>query len=168
MHLMAVTQMLPFFNASGHNLYAKCAQLYVQQMRDLPSRLSKEHYRNFCDQSFFTVRRTNQFWSGVWTDMCIEQYLMRSIKVVGGLSLGRGVSDDILLKWILCTPVCSEIIDSIETFTGTNTSFRERHVDLRDSRQSRDSVDRQKFIEWFQQHNPFWREMHTLFLCQVD
>lgn len=41
LHLISVARMLPFFNASGHNLYAKCAHLYYQEMRDLPKRIYK-------------------------------------------------------------------------------------------------------------------------------
>ena len=35
MHLQAVENMLPFFAAAGHNNYAKCARVYLQQMREL-------------------------------------------------------------------------------------------------------------------------------------
>ena len=32
LHLQAVSEMLPYIAASGHNLYFKCAQLYLQSM----------------------------------------------------------------------------------------------------------------------------------------
>ena len=37
LHFQAVYDMLPFFTASGHNLYAKSAYLYLQLMLDLPN-----------------------------------------------------------------------------------------------------------------------------------
>ena len=37
LHLQAVIDMLPFFTASGHNLYAKSAYLYLQLILDLPN-----------------------------------------------------------------------------------------------------------------------------------
>lgn len=35
LHLLSVAKMLPFFAASGHNLYTKSAKLYLQQMTQL-------------------------------------------------------------------------------------------------------------------------------------
>lgn len=35
MHLQAVENMLPFYAAAGHNNYAKCARVYLQQMKAL-------------------------------------------------------------------------------------------------------------------------------------
>lgn len=46
-------------------------------------------YEKFTEKSYFTVRRSDKFWCGVWTDMCIEQVLMRSMKIKGGLTHGR-------------------------------------------------------------------------------
>ena len=39
LHLEAVSEMLPYLAASGHNLYTKSARLYVQRM----SKLNNEH-----------------------------------------------------------------------------------------------------------------------------
>lgn len=109
-HLLCVRKMLPYFHAAGttpslkmyHTLfsksnsisgrvqYARCAQIYLQDMMDLKKRMSSEEYRKFVTESFFTVRRTSKFFSGTWTDMVIEQDLMRAIKVSGGLKNGKG------------------------------------------------------------------------------
>ena len=46
LHLQAVLEMLPYFAASGHNLYVKCARLYLESM----SNLRDDHlavYRDF-------------------------------------------------------------------------------------------------------------------------
>ena len=37
LHLQAVHDMLPYFAASGHSLYAKSAYIYLQLMHDLPN-----------------------------------------------------------------------------------------------------------------------------------
>lgn len=87
---------------------------------------------------------------------------MRAIKSQGGLSRGRGVTDDVLLKWIICTPTCSRGIQSLESFTGSMSSTTEQHVELRDSRITRDNVDKKKFVTWLQQHNPFISAVVTL------
>lgn len=62
--------------------------------------MTKDEYVKFIDQSNFTIRRTNQFWSGNFTDMTIEQTLMRSMKTIGGLTHGRGITDTTLTKWV--------------------------------------------------------------------
>ena len=42
---------------------------------------------------FHAVRRSD--WSGLWSDLVIEQTLMRSIKRNGGLTMGRGVTESV-------------------------------------------------------------------------
>jgi hypothetical protein len=37
LHLQAIREMLPYFAASGHSLYAKSAYIYLQMMTDLPN-----------------------------------------------------------------------------------------------------------------------------------
>lgn len=58
-------------------------------MIDLQARMPAEEFKKFVTDSFFTVRRTDKFFSGTWTDMVIEQDLMRAIKVSGGLKNGE-------------------------------------------------------------------------------
>jgi len=36
LHLQAVQEMLPYFAAAGHNLYAKSTYIYLQKMQQLP------------------------------------------------------------------------------------------------------------------------------------
>ena len=88
LHLIAVTQMLNLFAATGHINYAKSARLYLQLMLELPT----NHpwlYNCFAEQGFHTVRRSNRFWAGIWTDLTIEQVMMTSLKSRGGLTRGR-------------------------------------------------------------------------------
>ncbi|CAG9767805.1 unnamed protein product [Ceutorhynchus assimilis] len=78
MHLQAIEHMLPFFAAAGHNNYEKCARVYLQQIR----RVKKNHkdVYSVLSTSHFTLRRHTRLWAGIWTDMFIEQALMRSTK----------------------------------------------------------------------------------------
>jgi len=46
--------------------------------------MSADEQLRFINESNFTIRRTNQFWSGNCSDMTIEQTLMRSMKTIGG------------------------------------------------------------------------------------
>lgn len=57
-------------------------------MNKLPDKLPHSILRKFTENGYFTIRRTDKFWSGVWSDMTIEQTLMRSMKATGGLTHG--------------------------------------------------------------------------------
>ena len=74
LRLHAVYDMLPFFTASGHNLYAKSAYLYLQLMLDLPNN-HLELYDMFMN-GFHVIQRSDRYWAGVSSDMLIEQTLM--------------------------------------------------------------------------------------------
>ena len=91
LHTIAVTRMLSLFAAAGHFQYAKCARLYLQRMRQLPETHLWLH-EQFEQHGFHTVRRSDRYWSGLWTDLVIEQVLMRSLKSRGGLTRGRGMT----------------------------------------------------------------------------
>lgn len=71
LHLQVVYQMLPYFHASGHFLYAKCCHLYLQDMHSLKDKMDSEEYEKFTGGGF-TVRSTSKFWSGTWTDMSLS------------------------------------------------------------------------------------------------
>lgn len=47
LHLQSVQRMLPFFHSSGHFLYAKSCQLYLQDMLDLEQKLLLDEYDTF-------------------------------------------------------------------------------------------------------------------------
>ena len=91
LHLKSVWEMLLYFAASGHNWYTRCAYLYLQEMLCLEA----DHpgvYRNICDGHHVTCR-SEIYWTGLSTDLIIEQILMRSVKIRGDLTRGRGFSD---------------------------------------------------------------------------
>ena len=86
LHQKSTMAMLPYFAASGHHLYTKSAYIYLQQMQKLP--LSHpEVYDAFCN-GYNVVRRSNDYFAGIGTDLMIENELMRSVKTVGGLTHG--------------------------------------------------------------------------------
>ena len=78
-HLHVVSEMLNLFAATGHFNYAKSGRLYLQLMYDLPDEYPWLHDQ-FSNHGFHTVRRSNRLWAGLWTNLAIEQVLMRSIK----------------------------------------------------------------------------------------
>ena len=84
--------MLNMFAATGHINYAKSARLYLQNMLELPNRYPSL-YKDFAQNGYHTVRRSDTFWAGLWSDLIIEQVLMRGLKACGGITRGRGVSE---------------------------------------------------------------------------
>lgn len=162
LHLRCTTEMLPYFHASGHLPYAKSAHIYAQEMTKLSDKLSEREYDLFTNKGYFTVKRTSRYWSGTWTDMCIEQCLMRPMKSVGGLTHGRGVTESTISKWILETPYFIKINEALEEFLDISIIYSEQHVQLRKTRRIRDNTDIDTFTKWFRQHNPFNKESGEL------
>ena len=73
LHLQAVYDMLPYFAAAGHNLYAKSVYLYLQDMQALES-THPDVYKSFVD-GLHVVRRSDREWAGLSTDLVIEQVM---------------------------------------------------------------------------------------------
>ena len=125
--------MLNIFAAAGHYNYAKSARTYLQMMVDL------EHdypwlYHQFSVKGFHCVRRTDKFWAGLWTDLVIEQTLMRSIKIIGGLTRGRGMDEPVRNLWVTTLHGCGEVEQAMRTVTATNRHTSEQYVELGASR----------------------------------
>ena len=100
--------MINLFAASGHIHYAKSARLYLQQILELYTNYTWV-YDNFVNSGYHTVRRSDRFWAGLWTDLIIEQVMMRSHKSRGGLSGGRGVTESVHMMWIHSMHRCAGI-----------------------------------------------------------
>ena len=113
MHEAALKLMLPYFAASGHNNYTKSVYVYLQQLEtlevDFPEIHSKFMAGNHC------IRRSDRFWGGLFSDLIIEQCLMRSLKSRGGLGRGRCVTELQRNIWLMSAPVVAQITDSLET-----------------------------------------------------
>ena len=107
--------MLPYFAASGHNLYAKSAYVYLQMMHQLEGRQPLVH-ASFMD-GLHVIRRSDRYWAGLSSDLIIEQVLMRSIKTGGGLTRGRGMTAIQRLVWLLSMPACADINCSMQELT---------------------------------------------------
>lgn len=157
LHLDTAKQMLPIFVASGHFNYAKSLRVYIQDMDKLEQVMSPEEYNNFTSGAF-TIRRNEKFWSGTWTDMVIEQSLMRTMKCAGGLTHGRGFTDNILAKWILSMPLVQKVEDCLDSFCDLDDNIDTMHKDSTNARMKRDGQDLTKLKEWFEDHPPFTHE----------
>lgn len=98
-HLYCVHRMLPIFHASGHfNFnynYAKCAHVYLQDCLQISTLLCDKEYDMFVNRGSWILRRPT-YWEvlvwNLWSNMTIEQMLMRSLKSIRGLTGVRGIT----------------------------------------------------------------------------
>ena len=155
-HPQAVLDMLPFFVAAGHNLYAKSAYIYLMNMQGFETN-NPETY-NFFMEGYHVVRRSDRFWGGLSTDLIIEQMLMRSLKTVGGLTRGRGMTETERALWLLSRPACSEINDAMQQMCGTMYATSEQHKESSSARQQKDQRDTYLILTYLQDRNPFRSE----------
>ena len=71
LHLQTVWEMLPYFPASAHHLYARLAHIYLQTMQNLEV-TNKKVYERF-QNGYHVVRRSQGFLGGLSTNLIIEQ-----------------------------------------------------------------------------------------------
>ena len=153
LHLDAVRKMLPTFAAAGHNLYAKSAYLYLQQMEELPNS-HPEVFQKFSER-FHVIRRSDRYWAGLSTDLVIEQVLMRSMKTSGGLTHGRGMDEIQRLIWTLSLPACAEVKFSMQELAGIHYGTSDQHQETSSTRKERDVRDTWKLFAFLQIYDPF-------------
>ena len=119
LHLDALSKMINLFAATGHIHYARSARLHLQQMKDLHLNFPWV-YSCFKEKGYHTVRRSDRYWAGLWTDLIIEQVMMRSLKSRGGLTRGRGITESVRLLWLGSMHRCAGVHDAMTTLTNTH------------------------------------------------
>ena len=153
LHLEATIDMLPYFAAAGHNSYLKSSLLYLQKM----SELQHDHpsvYHHFMN-GLHVVRRSEREWAGLSADLVIEQVLMRSLKTSGGLTRGRGMTENQRTIWALSMPICASVNSTMQGLTEVQLATGDQNQDLSQSRMSRDWSDTQKLVEFLKDRSPF-------------
>ncbi|GBM45498.1 hypothetical protein AVEN_210229-1 [Araneus ventricosus] len=146
-YLHCLQRMLPIFHAVGHLNYAKFAHVDIQDRLKLFTSLNSAEHRLFITHGYFTFRRTEKFWSGICSDMTIEQVLVRSLSRIGGLAGGRGITATTIAT-------CSQIVEAMEVFAGVRSVSAEQHVQLREANQKQNFKDLQTFISSLEEHIP--------------
>ena len=159
--LQSLGKMMNLFAATGHVHYAKSGRLFLQEMLQLKIDYLWV-YKSFTDHGLHIVRRSDRFWAGLWTDLVIEQMMMRSLKSRGGLTCCRGVTESVRTTWINSMHRCAAIHNSMSTLANVIHRTSEQHVDLTVSRRQRDMADMEKLDAWFQTHDPFDPDIPTL------
>ena len=133
LHIEAISKMLPFMAASGHNLYTKSARINVQRM----CKLQVEHpdvYQRF-EGGYHVVRRSDPLLAGLSVYLSIEQVLMRSMKTSGGLTRYRGITEQQHFKQLPAMPAFAKVNNVMQELTGVNYyNTGEQNNDMTDAR----------------------------------
>lgn len=152
LHLEALSEMLPYLAASGHNNYTKSVWMYLQEM----SNLQVDHpevYQHF-ENGLHIVRRSDRLWAGLSSDLIIEQELMRSLKISGGLTRGRGMTEEQRQLWVLSMPASAEVNRATQCISKVTYNSGEQNKDMSKARQERDMQDIRKHLCFFEDRNP--------------
>ena len=153
MHIIAVGRMLNLFAATGHFNYAKSTRMYLQLMLELPAGHPWLHIQ-FKEHGYHTVRRSDRYWAGLWTDLTICQVMMHSFKSRGGLTRGRGITDTVKLLWVYNMHKGAEVHEAMTDVTGLVHRTSEQHVELGNTSCNRDVGELNTILKWLAQHNP--------------
>lgn len=153
LYLYSISRMINLFAATAHIHYAKSARLHLQNMLNLNE--SHPWVHDQFTKGFHTIRRSDKFWAGLWSDLIIEQVMMRSIKSSGGLTRGRGIAESTRQLWLGSIHRSADIHNAMTKLTGACRKTSEQHVELTSSRMKRDTKDCQTVKDWFDNHEPF-------------
>ena len=76
----------------------------------------------------YTVRATSKKWSEIWTDLSIEQILMKSLKGRSGVFFRR-ISTNVMRVWIQTMHRCAEVTDAVSSILLTE-KCQEQHKEV--------------------------------------
>ena len=116
---------------------------------------SSEIYTSLKDRRYHAIRRSERDWTGLWSDLVIEQVMMRSIKSRGALTRDRGFNESIGHQWIHTAHYCAVIHQTMSSVTKIVSKGSEQHEELGKSRICRDSTDLATIQDWFLRNNSF-------------
>ena len=132
MHLNALSKMVNLFAATGHINYAKRVRLFLWQINKLP----ETHlwlYNEFVNGND-TAQQINHIWTDIWTDLAIEQTMMRSIMSRGGLTGGCGMTESVHHMWALSLSQITSVHDAMIQLSGVSAKFSEQNEEIGMSR----------------------------------
>lgn len=69
------------------------------------------------ENDYHTIRRTNKFWADLWSDVIIEQVMMRSLKIRGGITRRHGVIESVEVLRTYTTQ-CGAMHEAMTNLTG--------------------------------------------------
>lgn len=105
--------------------------------------MKKIYFKN----QWFGIKSSGKSWSAIWSDITIEQTLVRYLNSTGRLSYGRGISDTTLNKWIATIPTVTTVTHQVEQFCVVSLTTSDQHFDARDARVQHGNADLQNLID---------------------
>ena len=132
--------MLNLFAATGHNNYAESCRLYLQSILDLETN-HPEVYDQIIEGQH-AVRRTQKKSTGIWTDLSIDQILMKSLKGRAGV-IGKGITENFMHVWTKTMHRCAAITEAINKLILIPTPSNQ-HKEAYSGRVKRDHEDLKK------------------------
>ena len=162
LYVQGLCEMHPHLAAAGHNPYTQSLALYIPEMQNLPN-THPEVYKAFND-GLFTVHRSEDDWTGIFTDTYIETGVIRSIKLQSGLTHGRGFSEIVRLLFLFSRPICSNISEAMLEFAdlAPDINRKGKHKELSKARMKKDNEDIATLIRFIQERDPFNAERTDL------
>lgn len=101
---------LQLLSSTGNHNYAKGARMVIQ-LHDEWCQKYPDVVKEFFLEGHHVVRYTDGDWGGVWSDLCIEQTLMKNAKSSGGLAHGALRDHNVVKTWMMTVPHTSEVSD---------------------------------------------------------
>jgi len=97
-----------------------------------------------------SVRMSDRLWSGLSTDLLIEQVMTKTIKSPGSFMHGRRITQSVHCLWVHSLHECASVHAAINDLDGIDLSAgSDYHDDLGKGWRSRDFQDLNKMLEFF-------------------
>ena len=92
----------------------------------------------FKENGCHSVRHSDSYWAGLWSDLIIKQVMMRSMKLRGGLTRGRGFTESTRHERVHTAHQCAVVHETMTAITKSKLENSEQHVELGVSGKNRD------------------------------
>ena len=130
-HLSAASSMAKIITAADHNKYTKVIVTYLDEMRNLPQ-TAPEVYEEF-DQGNFIVKRSENRFNGIWTDMALECSQNCDAKGRSGQAGLKGItlSAQTQEKWFVTLPFAAAVSGALKSMLQMDNSDNMHHEDTK-------------------------------------
>ena len=106
-------------------------------------------------RKFHVIRRSERYWSGLSSDLVIEQVLMRNMKTFDGLTRGRRMTDVQRTLWLLGSPISASFNEALECLTCVQFHTSEKNKEAGEARLVKEYTDAATITHFLSERNPF-------------
>ena len=144
LHLNAVCESIPWFQAAGRNTYAKFVPTYLADMKALEE-THPESYEQLSQGSFVVRRSVNNNFNAVATDQALEQTVNKEGKSKGGV-IGLTLKEGALTRWLQTRHVSAEYAEAFESLCQSKKETTKHHEQEK-ARLAKDEEDVCKIVQ---------------------